>query len=90
VVGHDGVHHGGGLVVQHALRLGGQRAGDGHGSLVAGGKVRRVGVAGTGDIHHRQQAVDYVLFVLGVVILAQLQGEQDVSATVSESNRAPD
>jgi hypothetical protein len=38
VVGHDGVHHGGGLVVENALRLRGQRPRDGHGPLVAGGK----------------------------------------------------
>ena len=52
MVGHNGVDHGGGLVVQDALRLGGQRARDGDRAFVAGRKVGRVGVFGLGNVHH--------------------------------------
>jgi hypothetical protein len=38
---HDGIDHGGGLVVEDRLRLGGQRTGDGDAALLAGGEARR-------------------------------------------------
>src|SRR5579872_194075 len=46
MVGHDGIDHGGGLVVENAFGLRRQRAGNGHGAFVAGRQLawRRVGV----------------------------------------------
>ena len=78
VVAHDGVHHGGGFVVEDALGLRGQGAGDGHGAFVPGGEVGRVGVGGVGDVYHLKQAVDHVFLVLKIVILAEFQGEKHV------------
>src|ERR1019366_6201001 len=78
VVAHDGVHHGGGLVVEHALGLCGQGAGYGDGAFVPGGEVGRIGVGRIGDVHHLEQAVDHVFLVLKVVILAEFQGKKHV------------
>ena len=73
-----GIHHGGGLIVENTLRLRGQRARDRHGALIAGGEVGGVGVPGMGNVHHFQQSVDHVFFVLLVVILAQLERKQNI------------
>ena len=45
VIAHDGIDHGGRFVVENAFGLGGQGAGDRHGSLVAGGEIGGIRVA---------------------------------------------
>ena len=78
MVAHNRIHHGSRLVVENALRLRGEGAGNCDGAAVAGGKIARIGIARLPDIHHLQQSLDDILFVLLVVVFAQFQRKQNI------------
>lgn len=79
-VAHDGIDHGGGLVVEDALGLGGEGTGDGDGAAVAGGEVGGEVVFVVGEVDHIEEPADDLPAVGLVVIFAELEGEEDVLA----------
>src|SRR5579862_3129812 len=57
VGGHDGVDHGGGLVVEDSVGIFGEGAGDGDGALGASGQVGRILIGDFGDFEHVEKLV---------------------------------
>ena len=80
MIGHNRVHHRGGLVVKDALRLRGQGSRDGNGALEASGQIRRIGIVVFFQIHHLEEAAHDLLAITGVVVLAQFERKEDILA----------
>src|SRR6185437_8575948 len=91
---HDRVHHGGGLVVEDGLGMGGQRARNRHRALHAGRKAGREEIALGLQLQQAEQLVH------GAPVRSSVQGlpsrprsrsgKATFSPTVSESKSAPD
>ncbi len=70
---HEGIDHGGGFVIKNAFRLGRKRAGNGHATLHPGRKVGGKKVAHGLHAYHVQQAVDNLVNLLFVQVMALTQ-----------------
>ena len=80
VIRHDGIDHGGRLIVKNAFRVGSQRSRYGDGSFIAGCEISRVRFFDASQIHFVQEIVNDALFGAFVFVIPCFERKFDVLA----------